>query len=330
MEDSGNTRTWREVVFTWLMLALVLTVIATLCTFAAALHPTLELSVHFKVAYWWAGLLCTVGFCVLKRWVWAGLALVLLTIHSVGILPWYIPRDVEVPANLSPNLTILCANVLSTNKSPEKVISYIRDIQPDLVLLQEVSPEWVTLLQPLIDSDYPYSKLEPQSDNFGMATLSRVPVSSMHILAPVSSAIPVIETKLEINGRALSVLNFHPLPPGRPAMADLRNEQLDYLGPYITEQSDLSIVAGDFNVTPWSPNYDSMLEETGLYNTRKGFGMLLTWPKPPIIPIDHILASPAIITLDMQAGPNVGSDHRPLVVELYIPPKAEPSPTPED
>jgi hypothetical protein len=69
MEDSGNTRTWRETAFTWLLLALGQTAIANLCTFAASLHPTLELSVHFKVAYWWAGLLCTVGFCVLKRWV---------------------------------------------------------------------------------------------------------------------------------------------------------------------------------------------------------------------------------------------------------------------
>ena len=236
----------------------------------------------------------------------------------------------EVPANLSPNLTILCANVLSTNQTPEKVISYIRYIQPDLVLLQRVSPKWVERLQPLIDSNYPYAELEPQSDNFEMATLSRVPVSSMHILAPVSSAIPVIETKLKINGRARAVLNFHPLPPGRPAIAELRNEQLDYLGTYITEQTVLSIVAGDFNVTPWSPNYDSMMEETRLYNTRKGFDMLLTWPKPSITRIDHILLSPEIITLDMRVDPNVSSDHRPLLVELYIPRKAEPSPTPED
>jgi len=73
-----------------------------------------------------------------------------------------------------------------------------------------------------------------------------------------------------------------------------------------------------------------MMEETGLYNTRKGFDMLLTWPKPSITRIDHILVSPEIITLDMRVGPNVISDHRPLVVELYIPRKAEPSPTPED
>jgi len=123
---------------------------------------------------------------------------------------------VEVPANLSPNLTILCANVLSTNQTPEKVISYIRDIQPDLVLLQGVSPKWVEHLQPLIDSNYPYAELEPQSDNFGMATLSRVPVSSMHILAPVSSAIPVIETKLNINGRARSA-EFSSSASGAPS-----------------------------------------------------------------------------------------------------------------
>jgi endonuclease/exonuclease/phosphatase (EEP) superfamily protein YafD len=314
-------RTWRDVAFTWLMLALVPTALATLIGFAASVNPLAELFVHFKVLYWWSGLLTGVGLCALKRWRWAMVALVVFVIHSVGIVPWYVPRSVDVPDGVASNLRLLSANVLSTNQSPEEVIAYIREANPDIVLLQEISPSWVSHLQPLVDSAYPHAKFEPQTDNFGMATLSKIPIDSFTVLDPLNWAIPIIESKLTINGRSLSILNFHPLPPGNRAYIEVRNQQLAYVDSYTKAQADLCIVAGDFNVTPWSPQYTSMVNDSCLYNTRQGFGLLLSWPKPPVIPIDHVLASTEIHTLDMHVGPNVGSDHRPLLVHLYIPAK---------
>ena len=47
-----------------------------------------------------------------------------------------------------------------------------------------------------------------------------------------------------------------------------------------------------------------------------------TWPtyNPLLwIPIDHCLVSPEIIVTDRQIGPDVGSDHYPIVVDLQLP-----------
>jgi endonuclease/exonuclease/phosphatase (EEP) superfamily protein YafD len=39
------------------------------------------------------------------------------------------------------------------------------------------------------------------------------------------------------------------------------------------------------------------------------------------IPIDHCLISPDIKVVNIRTGPNVGSDHRPLITDLIIPEK---------
>lgn len=77
------------------------------------------------------------------------------------------------------------------------------------------------------------------------------------------------------------------------------------------------------------------MSKTGLKNSRQGFGLLPTWPiktnYPPYakipsfltgllsIPIDHCLISPDIKVAKTRTGPNVGSDHRPLITDLLIP-----------
>jgi endonuclease/exonuclease/phosphatase (EEP) superfamily protein YafD len=63
------------------------------------------------------------------------------------------------------------------------------------------------------------------------------------------------------------------------------------------------------------------MRQTGLKNSRRGFGILPTWPTflPLLsIPIDHFLLSPEFAVLKTGQGPNIGSDHVPLITELML------------
>ncbi len=84
----------------------------------------------------------------------------------------------------------------------------------------------------------------------------------------------------------------------------------------------------------WSPYYKSFVRQTGLRNARQGFGILPTWPSKsslsPVpatiapllsIPIDHCLISPKIKVVNIRTGPNVDSDHLPVITDLVIPGK---------
>ena len=81
------------------------------------------------------------------------------------------------------------------------------------------------------------------------------------------------------------------------------------------------LLLGDMNLTPWSPAFADLLQQTGLRDGRLGFGLLPTWPARwgvLGIPIDHALISPAVTIHQMEIGRDVGSDHRPLVIEFSV------------
>jgi len=74
-------------------------------------------------------------------------------------------------------------------------------------------------------------------------------------------------------------------------------------------------------MTTWSNNYTIFESNTGMYNTRSGFGILSTWPAILSnfgIPIDHILVSEHFLVADTYTGPYVGSDHLPLITEIQL------------
>lgn len=88
--------------------------------------------------------------------------------------------------------------------------------------------------------------------------------------------------------------------------------------------AESTILAGDFNSTPWSAA--RRREEAGLGLVRQTRA-LPTWPAEavshnrlgfplPVLPIDHIYAGRDWATVKVERGPKVGSDHYPVVVTL--------------
>ena len=81
------------------------------------------------------------------------------------------------------------------------------------------------------------------------------------------------------------------------------------------------IVAGDLNTSNWSYSYKLFEQESGLINSKLGFGIASTWPSSLAglgIGIDHILTSDDFMTESLKVGPTVGSDHRPIIATLYL------------
>jgi endonuclease/exonuclease/phosphatase (EEP) superfamily protein YafD len=60
----------------------------------------------------------------------------------------------------------------------------------------------------------------------------------------------------------------------------------------------------------------------GLCDTRAGFGLQASfpaWSAVMRIPIDHVLASCSIGVRDRWIGPDIGSDHLPVLIDLVVP-----------
>jgi endonuclease/exonuclease/phosphatase (EEP) superfamily protein YafD len=112
-------------------------------------------------------------------------------------------------------------------------------------------------------------------------------------------------------------------PVGGYELFLLRNAQLQEAAMTMRQLPEPKILIGDLNTTVWSPYFSQLVEESGLRDARKGFGVVPTWPTDfptPLmrIPIDHCLVSRDIRVVNIGAGPRVGSDHLPLIVDLGI------------
>ena len=294
---------------------------ATVVAFFGAKWWPLDLFANFRLQYLFCLLLAFVVLLVGKKWPWAAVAGVFALINFADILPAFVGRGGEAVSS-SNRVTILLVNVLTSNKEYERVRQLVRSEDPDIVALLEVSETWMNELSSVKD-EYPHVVASPRSDNFGIALFSRIPFVESEIIEIGEAGLPTAFTRLRLEDVALTIIATHPLPPTRRASARYRNRQLKELAHYLHAVGKPVIVMGDLNTTPYSPHFKKLLRESGLRDSRRGRGIQPTWqaqfPWVLRIPLDHVLHSPDITVLDRRLGPNIGSDHLPVIVEFSLP-----------
>ncbi|MBT9587233.1 hypothetical protein IV102_28070 [bacterium] len=151
-----------------------------------------------------------------------------------------------------------------------------------------------------------------------MVLLSRSPLSRVEILP--SDGPPVIIADTMVAGKSLHVVAAHPVPPIYGQASQRRNRMIQTLARHLATCPRPFVLLGDLNNTPWSPSLSPL--PPSARNTRRGFGLLPSWPKllplPLRIPIDQCYVSEEVGVVQCQLGPDVGSDHFPLVVDVQL------------
>jgi endonuclease/exonuclease/phosphatase family metal-dependent hydrolase len=149
----------------------------------------------------------------------------------------------------------------------------------------------------------------------GIAVLTRLPARRIGALAvgptPFDPAgrRTALEVEVNVGGLALRLVAVHltsRLPHGPPL-------QLRRLAPQLPTPGTPAVVAGDCNF--WGPGVEALLP-----GWRRGV-RARTWPaRAPHSQIDHVLTRPADVQVASgRVLDDVGSDHRPVRVELTIP-----------
>ena len=312
---------WRR----WLSLfglieaAAFITIFLSIATLADFAHRYLELFSHFRLQYLLSSLLLALIFLVLRRRTHGALMLAVTLLNAWFVAPWYLGQEQDVAAG-APRIKLLHANVLTDNESHSELLDLIASEDPDLVFVQELTPEWSQTLAAL-HADYPYRRTEPRDDSFGIAVYSRIRLDSVQLIRSPPLDLPTLRVHASINGTALTLISTHPIPPMGRYLYAARNEQLVSIAETVMAGDGPTVLLGDLNISMWSHHYRQLERVTGLRNSRHGFGIHPTWPTflpIALIPIDHCLVSPGVRVLDMKTGPGIGSDHLPLIVTLAI------------
>lgn len=285
-----------------------------------------SLAEHFHVQYLVAGAALIPLAVAVRGYAAADLAGIAALFNLIVVAPHLRPAPTAAVGGAP--LRVLVLNVHTASTAHDRVRALLDEVDADVVALLEVDRRWLSALAPSL-TRYAGRIEEPRDDNFGIALYARQPLVDSRI-DMLGGFLPTVVAHLE-NGA--TVIATHPIPPVSTETARDNARHLAAVGDLAASLAGPRIVVGDFNATPWSRPFTTLVARSGLRDSRHGFGVGASFPAAGgwltalRIPIDHALVSPDIAVTARRVERDVGSDHLPVVLDLGIPspqPRANP------
>lgn len=253
---------------------------------------------------------------VLRRPALALAALALALANAVPLAHYLLPA--QEPAVAGPRVKAVLVNTWFRNGEHGRLLDYVRALGPDVAVFLEVTPAWSEALGRL--ESLPY-----RSQAGEILVASRQPLAGLKAWPLAGGAAMAVSFSYDAAGAPLTVIGAHANWPLGPAIAVSRNRELAELAAIARAAPSPVLLLGDLNTTAYSPVFDPLLAASGLADCAAGRGLNPTWPTlfPPLyIQIDHCLAGPGVRIDRLRPGRRVGSDHRPLEVEITVAPQS--------
>ncbi len=215
-------------------------------------------------------------------------------------------------------LSLATFNVWGRNKQLDRLETFLRERSPDVVVLQEVRPKMIDLLDGLRDI-YPYQTNCAAALYCGLALLSKHPIDAPETLIRQPNGTPIVRARVLVPSNSgptpLTVIGTH-FQVALPYLNQFQDKQ--HLIEYANSIEGNKVIVGDFNATPWSHVVHDIAART---ETKLIHRFLPTWPAiaiPAQFPIDHIFVSDGISYETVRRDHVKGSDHRPIVAEMKV------------
>ena len=250
----------------------LVSIAGTLAAFSARQNWVADVLSQFGVQYLVLLIVATVAWAVKRSWKRLIVGVLMLIVNGWLVVPYFfLPHSsgVQQDAKVA-KLRLLLLNVLRTNTEFESTLDDVLAEDADFVFLMEVSPEWKSLLKDL-QHEYPHQKLICRNDYTGVAFLSKHAWDQLKIV-DTNDANPPLELRFPtIDGQCsgFRLIATHPLPPFGQYLTDARDQQLQTLAQRC-KSDPTSLLAGDFNLTAWSPRFYDVLQAGQLSDVNGG------------------------------------------------------------
>jgi endonuclease/exonuclease/phosphatase (EEP) superfamily protein YafD len=274
--------------------------------------------------------------CTLAALVGAGAAEALGAFAALSGLGLLAPEILaRATRRLSPrgedSLSLVQFNVWDHNQDAQASAAWVLQVDPDIVVLQEASGRGAAVLEAL-RAAYPYQSGAQSGRRSATFILSKQPPRAQGaVLGPRCDYRHLTAwATFGVGEAAFTVVGVHYWWPFRP---DRLVPQIHALQALLTGFDRRSLIlAGDFNLTPWSFALRRQDRRLGLARrtlalssfpmrylpfiaSRRGVRFKVSW-LPPLLPLDHVYAGEAWRTVSVSRGPPLGSDHAPVHVVL--------------
>jgi endonuclease/exonuclease/phosphatase (EEP) superfamily protein YafD len=253
----------------------------------------------------------------------ATLSLGLLAVNTAPLLP-YLGIAAGGGAVPPANLRVLTYNMRNFTTDRALFREQIQREQADVVVLSELTDS-ITVLAEETPGLPAYHSADPPHLLDSAVVFSRWPLTNQKLDRTADGLGSVLSTELCTSDRwrgCLRVVALHSAPPFGTA-ATTQAQQLEIAARFAAAAPERRVVlAGDLDLTPWSPAFAKLLARGELVDTGPQRGLTATWlSRVPFVGlmIDHVLVSPDIAVADNRLGSDLGSSHFPVIVDLAIP-----------
>jgi endonuclease/exonuclease/phosphatase (EEP) superfamily protein YafD len=300
---------------------------AALAAQLGRVSPRWDILANFAHLWLLGGALALLGGLVAShgrmRLAISGLATLAMVSGGALIAPEFLRTAGPTAAAGAPDqLQIIQLNAWARNVDPVGTVNWVVAQRPDIVALEEAPPavRRAFAAQPGWYEGCPACEV---------VILSRVPPVGVSVIRHSGHRVMTL-TRATFRDRhgLYSLIAVH-WP--RPTKAAFHQRQEIWLARAIAGGArDRTIVVGDFNSAPWSFSRRRWDKAHGLVRRDRA---LFSWPTPrlfglswlaplPFMPIDHVYAGAGWATVRVARGPELGSDHYPLILTLR--PTAQP------
>jgi endonuclease/exonuclease/phosphatase (EEP) superfamily protein YafD len=253
-----------------------------------------------------------------------GAATIFVCLSHVAMVAPLVTRDRQPAwAASAPSISIASANVLFENKRPTEGVAALAALDVDVVVLVELTPEWVETMRSagLLDR-YPFQELTPvKGAATGSGIFSKLPFAAKHI--DQAQARLVHSVDVVVGNQTVQIVELHPQAPSSGLVLDSWEKQIEGHAPIVDKRAGPMVMIGDLNASYLHPPLRTLLAR-GLRDAHElmGKGLTFSFPigdrVPPVTRIDHALVTKEIAVLSVDEMTIPGSDHRGFVTRLAI------------
>ncbi|UDF02610.1 endonuclease/exonuclease/phosphatase family protein [Asticcacaulis sp. AND118] len=238
------------------------------------------------------------------------ISLIATVLLLVSLWPQISPAGPQ-PSETAKPVRLMFANLYVKNETPDRLLNWVREENPDIVTFVEAGPLADETLAGALRKTYPH--MARRYDTF---VFSRYPLDRERA-RPIGYSLLTVDVDAPSGPIHLAVAHLtRPWPFTAP---DTQPRQLLRLNDdLMDEKPERTVLVGDFNTTP---------SASALIDFSRGLGMTAapaptgTWPAvlpgPVRIGIDNAYAGKGLSLRNRKVGPYYGSDHRPIIVDIY-------------
>lgn len=234
-------------------------------------------------------------------------------------------------------LKVMSYNLFFKNKRLSSSLAIIKEANPDILFVQELTPIWANAIENKLGKSYPYKIIKPLRGTHGIGIYSKYKLTGSKTLNNSSQKPYAIVTDLSIPNKKIQLINTHLASPaiavenkGRfiPLYSSnykLRKKQLSEINKLATEKSsyyDCQLLIGDLNTTKYEPIYKSLKWNWVDTFDKSGSGFGFNFPHTntiiPFLTLDYILAKGSGRCIESKVIQGGSSDHLALISTIQI------------